>query len=53
MPETGRVNKVFCPGILINISNNETTMKLEISTNVKLAFTNVPLRHKSACVIQK
>ena len=42
---TGRVNKVFSPGIFINIVN--------IVTNMKLAFTNVPFRHNLTCAIQK
>ena len=42
---TGRVKKVFSPRIF--------TISKEMVTNMKLAFTNVPFRHNSACVIQK
>ena len=39
----GMVNKVFSPGISINISKNGN----------KLALINVPFRHNSSFVIQK
>ena len=42
---TGRVNKAFSPTIFINIS--------KMLTNMKLAFTNVPFKHNSACVMIK
>ena len=42
---TGRVNKAFSPTIFINISN--------MVTNMKFAFTNVPFKHNSACVMIK
>ena len=43
---TGRVNKVFSPRIFIkHLKKN--------GKNMKLAFTNVPFRHNSPCVIQK
>ena len=40
----GRVNKVCSPRIFISKT---------MVTNVKLAFTSVPLTHNSGCVIQK
>ena len=39
------MNKVFSPGILINIE--------KVVTNMKLAVTDMSFRHNSACVIQK
>ena len=41
---TRKVNEVFSPRIFIS---------KKIVTNMKLAFTNVPFRYYSACVIQK
>ena len=37
---TGGVNKVFSPAIFIS---------KKMVTNMKLALTNMPLRHNSAC----
>ena len=37
---TGRVNKVFSPGIFIDVLK-------KMVTNMKLAFTYVPFRHNS------
>ena len=44
MRGTGRVNNFFSDGIF---------KSKKMVTNMKLATTNVPFRHNSACVIQK